>query len=324
MATKKDYYEVLGVPKTASDDEIKKAWRDFAKKHHPDRGGNADIFKEGQAAYEVLSDPDKKRQYDSPASNPFDGFNFNNSGRPNVHDIINDFMFGGGSPRRKPANNVLRVAFRASIEDIYKGVQTGITYNRTRIKGDVVNCASCNGQGYHDETLNMGLGRMGVSRTVCPVCGGNGKYYPSEEESITQTVIIPRGFPDNATIVFEGLGNEITPNQFGEMHLIVQTADSDEYAREGQDLIKGCRVPFTKLILGGELVIDVFGTKYKVQLKKGVDALQPMRMRGKGFQFENTQAGDLFLHVIPDVPTTLTNKEKKLLEELGKQEHFTM
>lgn len=309
----KNYYDVLGVAKDATEDDIKKAYREKAKQLHPDmEGGDAEKFKEINEANEILSDPDKRSRYDNPINH--------GGGNINPNDIFENFFHRQrGAPRQA---SVLNIILDLDIEAAYNGTTTTFTYQRRRIKGDEVACASCNGVGFHEQILDMGLGRKAHSRSLCPVCGGTGKFYPSEMETVSKTIPIPAGLPNGVAITFAGDGNENSPSVFGDLYLSIRTIEKDGYSREDQHLIKDQFVSFPKLILGGESYVDVFGKKYKISIKKG-EELQTLRMRGLGFKFDK-HSGDLYVRVMPQIPTELNDKEKKLLLELLKQDHFKM
>lgn len=311
---RKDYYEILGVSKDATPDQIKKAYREKAKAHHPDLGGDGEQFKLVSEANEVLSDPEKRKKYD----NPQPEFNHNT----NADAIFNEFFFRGrrSNPHQE---NILQIGIHISIKDAYNGISTTFKYTRKRIKGEQVSCAVCGGIGHTEQTIDMGLGRKARSRSACPTCMGRGFLYPFESEEVEKPITLPAGIPEGIAITFSGDGHEYEPNKFSDVYLFVRTADGDGYSREGQHLIKDQYVPFPKLILGGELNVDVFGKKYKITLKKGGDVLQTLRLRGVGFKFNN-EAGDLYVRVIPDIPTELNDKEKKLLLELTKEPHFIL
>lgn len=314
---RKDYYETLGVSKDATPEQIKKAYREKAKAHHPDLGGDADIFKEINEANEHLSDPDKRSKYDNP-----------NSGYQQASDdadaIFNEFFFNRGNRNRSPKqDNTLRVGIQITVQDAYNGINTSVKYTRKKITGEKSACFACGGVGYTEQIVDMGMGRKARSGATCPTCMGNGVLYPIEYEEIERPINLPSGLPEGIAITFNGDGHEYEPNKFGDMFLFVRTVDSDEYSREGQHLIKEQHVPFPKLILGGELNVDVFGKKYKITLKKGGDVLQTLRMRGVGFKFNN-DAGDLYVRIVPEIPTELNDKEKKLLLELMKEPHFKL
>lgn len=313
---RKDYYQILGVPKDASSEDIKKAYRGLAKKHHPDKGGDAEKFKELSEAYEILSDSNKRNQYDNPPRS-FSTGDFQTD--YDLNEAVNNFMYGRARQRRP--SNELRIGLNIHIEDAYTGADKKITYQRERIVGKKIMCTSCGGKGYTEIRMNIGLGRIAQQRNVCNECRGQGEYYSTKIEPITIDITIPKGCPDGLVIQYNGMGNEIEESHFTDMLLIFRTIPSDEYIRNGQDLIKDIMIPFPKLLLGGELMIDVFDAKYKIKLKKGIDALQTLRLRGKGFQF-NDMIGDLYIRITPDIPFDLTDKEKELLNELLKQEHF--
>ena len=315
---RKDYYGILGVPKDATSDQIKKAYREKAKAHHPDLGGDADIFKEINEANEQLSDPDKRAKYDNPQAQY--------SGSVDADAIFNEFFFNGANRARNRnphRENILQVAINISIQDAYNGVNTSVKYTRKRIKGEKTICASCGGSGHISHVVDMGLGRKAQSMSTCSTCSGQGSFHPFEQEEIERSISLPSGLPEGVAITFTGDGHEYESGKFSDMYLFVRTVDSDGYSREGQHLIKDQHVPFPKLIVGGELSVDVFGKKYKITLKKGGDVLQTLRLRGVGFKFNN-EAGDLYVRIFPDIPTELNDKEKKLLLELMKEPHFKM
>lgn len=305
----KNYYEVLGIPNNATPAEIKKAYREKAKEHHPDVGGEDESFKELNNAYSVLSDPKKRSAYDNPQPD-----------YPSLDDMFAHYGFRTHSQMRRPA--ILNIQLGISIEDAYKGKETTFKYSRKKITGDEITCAACKGTGMFSQQVDMGGGQRMYHQTGCATCEGQGKYYPFELEDMTQTITVPAGLPDGSNITFKDGGNEATPKVFGDMITTIRTVPSDEYNRDGQNLIKDIKVSFPKLILGGEISVDVFGKKYKVSLKKSPEAAQVLRLRGVGFKYNNV-TGDLYVRVTPDMPTELNEEEKKLLLELSNQEHFT-
>lgn len=316
---RKDYYSILGVPKNATQADIKKAYRKLAKEHHPDRGGDAEKFKELSEANEILSDPQKKEEYDNPAShfsnNPFGmGFSFD--------DIAQEFMFGGGRRGRPQQMDFLRVGVKIPINEAYNGAHKKITYQREVINGEIIQCSTCKGKGYSENIINMGFGRIASSRSTCSRCKGQGTYYPKHSEPVTVDLEIPKGCPEGLVLNYNGMGNEVSPSKFGDMLLIINTEPIQNYDRNGQDLICDLMVPLPKLLLGGDLMIDIFDSKYKIQLKRGKDVLQTMRLKGRGFQYQK-ESGDLYIRIIPEIPAHLNDTEKHLLSELLKQEHFS-
>lgn len=311
---RKDYYKILGVSKDATSDEIKKAYREKAKQHHPDVGGDADLFKEINEANEVLSDQKKRSSYD----------NFSDSGIPDDFDVNNIFesMFFNNQ-RRQNQPPVKQIRVNIGIEDAYKGLKTDIKFTRNKIVGERAQCSVCGGTGKKFIRINNGMNSGATAFSTCRACNGAGQTFPTESEVLQRHIEIPAGFPESIAIIFNGDGDEYEPKKFGDAYVIVETIDNDVYTREGQNLIKTQKIPLPKLILGGELNLDVFGKKYKVNLKKGADVFQTMRLKGVGFNF-NELAGDLYLVITPDIPATLTDNEKKLLLELSNEPNFKM
>jgi molecular chaperone DnaJ len=314
---RKDYYAVLGIPKEATADDIKKAYRDLAKQYHPDKGGDAEKFKELGEAYDVLSDPQKKAEYDNPpasyAADQFWGGNMYNN------DFLENMAFGG---RRKARQPITTVGFTITMEEAYKGAHKHIQYDRNKIVGQPTICVSCGGQGSIQQEINVGLGKMGVIHTTCQNCGGRGSYYPTQMETKVLEVEIPKGCPEQLQLLFKQSGSEVAPNQFSDILLVIDTIPMDGYNRDGQHLLRTMTVPFPTLILGGDVVVDVFGSKYKFKIDGGTSN-KVTRLRGKGFNFQG-KAGDLYVQLEPDIPSHLTKREKELLNELMKQEHFNL
>jgi DnaJ-class molecular chaperone len=170
--------------------------------------------------------------------------------------------------------------------------------------------------------MNIGLGRMGVIHTTCQACGGEGAYYPIEQEVKVLDVEIPKGCPNQLQMLFKQSGSEFAPNQFSDILLIIDTLPMAGYNRDGQHLLRTMSVPFPTLILGGDVVVDVFGSKYKFKIEGG-SSNKVTRLRGKGFNFQG-KPGDLYVQLEPDIPPRLTKKERELLHELMKQEHFNL
>lgn len=306
-------YEILGVDKNATQDDIKKAYREKAKQHHPDVNGNEEEFKKVNNAYSILSDNAQRLKYDNPA-NPNDFNVFSNDDA-----FFHHFGFGGGQAMR--VNN-MQVELDIDIEDAYKGAVSTFTYNRNKIDGSEIICSVCKGLGYIEQLIRTNGGVI-QARSACRACAGEGKSYPIKQEQLTRTITIPAGIPERTAFTFKGDGHEYEPNKFGNMILVVNSVDKDGYSRDGQNLIKSQQVPFPKLILGGDLEIDVFGKKYKVAIKKGPEALQVLRLRGIGFKLQGN-SGDLFVRIIPEIPIELNQTEKDLLVNLTKEEHFKL
>ena len=351
--SKRDYYDVLGVSRDATDQDIKSAYRKHALKHHPDRNpGSHDAeekFKEAAEAYAVLADPDKRAAYDrfghagvSPAGGAggFDPTIFADFGDifGGLRDIFGfgDF-FGGGSRRGGPQRGSdVRYDLEISFEESANGMETSIQIPRQET------CETCKGSG----------AAPGTSPTVCPQCGGRGqiryqqgfftvaqtcRQCGGEGRVITKacpecrghghlphqrklTVRIPAGIASGQRLRLYGEG-EAGPGAgpAGDLYVVVHVPDHDVFKREGDDLY--CRVPvtFPILALGGEISVPTLSGREKVTIPEGTESGQVFRLRGKGMPSVSGHGrGDL--HVVVDVttPRKLTKEQRHLLEQLSK------
>lgn len=300
MANKRDYYEVLGVNKNASDDEIKKAYRKLAKEYHPDRNKSPDAeakFKEISEAYEVLSDPQKRSQYDRFGfnSNQFgngfnaQGFDFGDfGGFGDLGDIFEQMFsgfgggFGGASSSRKQQNaqniNIERLLTISFIESI-KGCEKKIKFIRKKTcskchgsggetPNDVTKCSTCNGNGTVISEIQTQLGTMRTQQ-VCPKCSGKGKMIKNKctkchgnsyiDEEVTLTINIPAGIGNGEQLVVSNKGNEFN-NKIGNLYLIIQVVPSNFFERNGNDLlVKQFIDPLICMIGGKTKIMTVWG-----------------------------------------------------------------
>jgi len=353
---KRDYYEVLGVPKGASDDEIKKAYRTLAKKYHPDVSTEANAetkFKEVQEAYDILSDSTKRTQYDqfghagmNPNGGPggfsgagFDGFDFG--------DIFSAF-FGGGSRTQGAAKNRARkgsdiqrrmqVSFEESIfgkketmkVPVYDECHTCHGTGAASSK-DIQTCSHCHGTGSVVVEQQSLFGRT-QTRTTCPVCNGTGKEIKVKcttcngegIEKVTKEVEVkvPEGIETGQQIRLEGFGNKGSgggPN--GDLYIVFEVKPSDIYLREGDDIIVTVPISFAQAALGDELEVPTVYGNVLLKIPSGTQSETKFRLRGKGAPNVRTkQKGDE--HVIINVvtPSKLTPEQKKLFEQLSKLE----
>ena len=357
MADKRDYYEVLGVPKSASDDDIKKAYRKLAKKYHPDANpGDKEAeakFKEASEAYAVLSDADKKRQYDQFGHAAFEqvggagGFDFSGDMGDIFGDIFGD-LFGGGRTRRanngpmKGAN--LRTGVRITFEEAVFGCEKELDLT---LKDE---CNTCHGSGAkpgsHPETCSKcgGKGQVvftqqslfGMVRNVqtCPDCQGTGKIikekcsdcygtgYVSNRKKIQ--VSIPAGIDNGQSIRIRGKGEPGTNGgERGDLLVEVSVSRHPIFQRQEYDIYSTAPMSFAQAALGGDVKISTVDGDVLYEVKPGTQTDTKVRLRGKGvptLRNKNVR-GDHYVTLVVQVPTKLTSEQKDLIKKLD--ESFT-
>jgi len=349
MATieKRDYYEVLGVERGAPLDEIKKAYRKLALKFHPDKNpGNPDAeekFKEAAEAYGVLSDDEKRARYDrhghagTAGMGGFDPNQFADFG-----DILGDlFGFGdffGGNRKRttRPARgNDLRFDLEIEFLDAVFGKEVTLDVPR------VVTCKTCKGSGAKAGTtpvsctgcggrgqIRYSQGFFAVART-CPQCGGAGKVIQDpcagcngagrlrEEKKIS--VKIPAGVDDGSRLRVAGEGESgWNGGPAGDLYVFISVDEHPKFTRRDYDIHSQETVTFTQAALGAEVKADTIDGEEALKVPAGTQPDQVFRLRGKGVQFlDNSGRGDHYVHVVVKIPTTLSDEQRRLLEELS-------
>ncbi|PIE84340.1 MAG: molecular chaperone DnaJ [Bacteroidia bacterium] len=358
---KRDYYEILGVPKGASTDEIKKAYRKLALQYHPDRNpGDAEAeakFKEAAEAYEVLGDADKRARYDRFGHEGMGGAGGGfHSGGMSMEDIFSQFgdIFGGafggafggfgGRGASRPRGTDLRIHLSLTLEEMASGVT-----KKLKLKKDTVcsachgsgaasssaktECTTCHGQGFVTRVANTMLGRM-QTRQPCPTCGGtgqiikekcrvcNGRGVERAEETIS--VDIPAGVSDGMQLAMRGMGNAGPQGgDPGDLLIAIDQKAHESFVREGNDLIYNLKISFPTAALGGSVEVPTLSGQAKIKISSGTQPGKLLRLRGKGMPMMNArQAGDLLVVVDVHVPTSLTSDEKKLLKSLAEQKHI--
>jgi molecular chaperone DnaJ len=356
--TAKSPYEILGVSKNASADEIKKAYRKLAREYHPDRNpGDAsaeDRFKEVQGAYDLLSDPEKRKQYDAFGSangrGGFQGSNVN-FGDFNVDDFgdLGDFfggLFGGrggragaGRTSRAQRGNDIEVQVSLSFEDSLKGVETKIPVTLETACSECHGsgakpgtapkiCPECHGRGVVAESqgffaLSQPCPRCHGNGTViedpCPRCGGSGR----ERRTKRYTVKIPAGVKDGTRIRLKGKGEAgFSGGEAGDLFVVTRVQPSKLYERRGDDLVVDVPVTFSEAALGATVEVPTPDGTVSVKVKSGTQDGILLRVKGKGApKLKGTGRGDLLARVKVEVPKKLKKRERELLEELQKQPH---
>jgi molecular chaperone DnaJ len=355
MATKRDYYEVLGVPKNATDDEIKKAYRKLAIKHHPDRnqgdaGKDAEAkFKEAKEAYEMLSDAEKRAAYDQYGHAGVDP-NMRGPGGPGAEgfggfaeafgDIFGD-IFGqarGGAGarggRQVYRGSDLSYAMDVSLEEAAKGKDAEIripswedcdTCHGTGAKPgtQAKTCTTCQGQG----VVQMRQGFFSVQQT-CPHCRGSGKIIPDPcttchgqgriKKQKTLEVRIPAGIDDGMRIRSAGNGEPGTNGgPPGDLYIEIRLRKHAIFERDGDDLHCVVPVGIARAALGGEIEVPTLDGKAAIDIPEGTQAGKQFRLRGKGIKgVRSSYPGDLYCHIAVETPVKLTEHQRKLLKEL--------
>jgi len=344
----KDYYNILGVEKDATDEQIKKAYRKMAMKYHPDRNPNnpeaESKFKEAAEAFDVLSNPDKKSKYDRFGSdykdNGFGGF-----GGFNMDDIFSNFgdIFGGAfnnrySNRSQRGSN-LRMKVTLNISEILKGATKKIKYKR-QIKcdscngsggTDVKSCVACGGTGKRTVTQNTPFGTISQI-TTCDACGGSGQEVKNKctvckgdgtilhEETID--INIPAGVSTGMQMNLSGYGNHIKNGQPGDLIVVVEEERDFSYKRDGNNLIVEKTISVIDAIMGTNTKVDTPHGPISVTITSGTEHGSVIRISGKGIPDVNYGLGDLFIEIKIKIPKKIELDEKYLLEKLKKSKNF--
>jgi molecular chaperone DnaJ len=354
---KRDFYDVLGVSKNASPEELKSAYRKLAVKHHPDKNpgdkASEDKFKEASEAYGVLSDQEKKQNYDNFGHAAFEGGGgrqsggFGGFGGADFSDIFEDFFgdFGGGGRSRSPRNSNnrgsdLRYDLSITLEEAYEGKKQDIKFSTTE------KCNTCKGNG----------SKPGYSPDRCTVCGGNGKVRSNQGfftvqqtcpqcagsgEEITNpcndcngqgnkqaskkiSVTIPKGVDDGTRIRLAGKGEAGTKGGAnGDLYLFINVYSHDLFKRSDENLFFEFPISIADAALGTTIEIPTInGGKAKIKIPDGTQNGKQFRLKGKGMPYmRGSGNGDLYVQVITEVPISLNKEQKELLEKFREIEN---
>lgn len=354
-ANKKDYYDVLGVAKDATPDQIKKAWREAAMKHHPDRNKEnkkeaETRFKEAAEAYEVLSDPERRRMYDTYGHEGLRGrgaapHDFRHMDLREIFDMFGlGDMFGmGGFQNADDYGQDLQTEIQITLEEVQTGTEKEISFNREetcpRCKGESAEpgtprhpCKTCGGYGQVEQTTGFGFF---VSRvvTACPKCNGRGVQIatPCKEcrghgrtvQKRNVTVTIPAGIHDGQVLRMRGEGEPGRRGSRGDLHCLVRVLPHPFLARQGNDLIMDLPIGVTQAALGDQVKVPTLTKKeITVDIPRGTQPGDLVRMRGMGLpDLRSRRAGDLIFRLLVEIPKKLSAEQERLLQEFAKTEN---
>ena len=364
--SKRDYYEVLGVGKGASTDEIKKAYRKVAMQYHPDRNPGdksaEEKFKEAAEAYEILSDADKKSQYDryghaGVSGNGRGGY----GGGMNMEDIFSQFgdifgddIFGsffggqqrgrGGQRSRGIRGSNLRIKLKLTFEEIAKGVTKNIKVKKhvvcntchgsgAKDKGSVQTCSTCGGSGQVRRVQNTFLGQM-QTVTTCPTCNGEGSTITAKCGSCkgegrvygeeTVSIEIPAGVQEGMQLTINGKGNAgERGGSFGDLIILIEEESHKDLHREGLNVAFDLYISFTDAVFGTQVEVPTIDGRAKIKIPPGTQSGKVFRLKGKGFPAVNSyEKGDQLIHINVWTPQNVSAEEKTMLEKLSHSQNF--
>ncbi len=359
---KKDYYDLLGVDKNVSAEDLKKAYRKLAIKYHPDKNpGDKEAeekFKEIAEAYSVLSDPDKKARYDRFGHEGVGGGFSGAGGGFNVEDIFSQFgdIFGDNSPfssffggagggrRSVRKGSDLRIKLKLNLEEVANGVEKKIKVKRyvsckscqgngSKNGSSLQNCSTCNGTGQIKRVQQTMLGQM-VTTNTCHTCNGEGKVVIDrceacfgegrvlEEDMLN--IKIPAGVAEGMQLSMSGKGN--VPTRGGVAGDLLIQIEEDEHPmlkRDGNNIIYDMMLNFADVALGTDVEVPAIGSKVKINIKAGTQAGEVLRLKGKGIRDINGYGvGDQLVYVNIYTPKNLSSEEREMLQQLKESQNF--
>ncbi len=352
--TKRDYYDILGVQKGSSKEDIKKAFHKLAHKYHPDKaGGDASKFKEISEAYAVLSDDKKKAEYDSygqtfgaggaPNAGGFDFSGFsdmfaggNGGFNVDIGDIFGD-VFGGGSRSRRGRDISidLQLTFKESVFGVTRTVLLAKVSNCETCKGSgakpgsgSVTCNACGGKGKIHNTTSSPFGTFSSTTTCtkcrgtgeipkekCATCGGEGVYRRQEEISIA----VPAGIESGEMIRLGGGGEAVQGGQAGDLYVKIHVQPDARFRKDGPNIITDLSVKLSDALLGSDYTVETLDGSVTVGIPAGISHLEMLRVKGHGVPVSKSKRGDLFVRIKIPLPSKLSREARKLVEKLKEE-----
>lgn len=362
--SKRDYYDILSVSKNSSSDEIKKAYRKVAMQYHPDRNPGdksaEEKFKEAAEAYEVLSDADKKAQYDRFGHAGVSGNGRGFSGSGSMEDIFSQFgdifgddifgsFFGGGGRRggqrtRGVRGSNLRIKLKLNYEEIARGVNKQIKVKKyvscttcsgsgAKDKNSMQTCGTCGGSGQVRRVSNTFLGQM-QTVTTCPNCNGEGSTITHKCTSCkgegrtygeeTVSLEIPAGVQEGMQLSVGGKGNAgERGGSPGDLIILIEEEQHKELHRDGVNVAHELHISFTDAVFGTQLEVPTIDGRAKIKIPPGTQSGKIFRLKGKGFPAVNSyEKGDQLIYVNVWTPQTLSSEEKASLEKMSNSPNF--
>lgn len=363
--SKRDFYEILGVAKSADADEIKKAYRKMALKYHPDKnpGDKAaeDKFKEAAEAYEVLSNPEKRKRYDQFGHQGVGGASGGGGyggGGFSMDDIFSQFgdifggAFGGGgggfggsrSGRRVTKGSNLRIKVKMTLDEIANGAEKKIKVNKfvsckscngsgAKSSTGIKTCNTCRGTGHVTKVTSTFLGQMQTT-AVCPSCHGEGQTVTDKcgschgdgivRDEDTMSLNIPAGVEDGMQLSVNGKGNAAPRGGInGDLIVVIEEVEHPDLKRDGVNLYYDAYINFADAALGAQIEVPLIDGRAKLKIEEGTQSGKILRLRGKGLpELNGYHKGDLLVCVNVFTPNKLSKEEKALMEKLRTSENF--
>lgn len=351
---KQDYYEVLGISKSATAAEIKKAYRKMAIKYHPDKNPDdkeaEEKFKQAAEAYEILSDENKKARYDQYGHAAFEGGQGGfGGGGMNMEDIFSQFGdifggafgggfggFGGGRGQARVKGGNLRIRVKLTLEEIAKGVEKKVKVRR-KVQAEGVSyktCTTCNGTGQQMRVTNTILGRMQTA-TTCGTCQGTGEIISSKPNGSdaqglvvkeeTVSIQIPAGVTEGVQLKVGGKGNEAPGKNSisGDLLVLIEEIPHETLKREGTNVHYDLYINISEAILGTSKEVETVTGKVKIKIDSGTQSGKILRLKGKGLpSIERYGSGDFLIHINVWTPQELSKEQRQFFEKMIDDENF--